>query len=91
MEKTMENYIIEKLESVEKEKKEIERELRSIKQKLAYFETRFEVKEKDDGTMTIEIKDQNNDFITFVYNEQAKKLVELMNYVGICIRNNYDD
>lgn len=87
MEKTMENYIIERLESVEKEKKELERELRSIKQKLAYFETRFEVKEKDDGTMTIEIKDQNNDFITFVYNEQAKKLVELMNYVGICIRN----
>lgn len=91
MEKTMENYIIERLESVEKEKKEIERELRSIKQKLAYFETRFEVKEKDDGTMTIEIKDQNNDFITFVYNEQAKKLVELMNYVGICIHNTYDD
>lgn len=87
MEKTMENYIIERLESVEKEKKELERELISIKQKLAYFETRFEVKEKDDGTMTIEIKDQNNDFITFVYNEQAKKLVELMNYVGICIRN----
>lgn len=91
MERTMENYIIERLESVEKEKKELERELRNIKQKLAYFETRFEVKEKDEGTMTIEIKDQNNDFITFVYNEQAKKLVELMNYVGICIRNTYDD
>ena len=91
MEKTMENYIIERLERVEMVKEELARKLAVIREDLIYFKTRFELQEKEDGKILIEIKDKNNEFITYLYDEQARKFIDLLNLLNFHLSFKNDD
>lgn len=81
MEKTLENYIIEKLENAEKENQELKKELKNLCKSIQRFKDHFVMSSYDSATLnlSVDIRDDENNYIAATFNDRAEKLLELLN------------
>ena len=91
MEKTLENYIIEKLESAELENQQLKKELKNLYKAIQRFKDHFVISNYESETLHfgIDIRDDEGNYIAATFNDRAEKLLELLNSLND--KYNYDD
>ena len=91
MERTLENYIIEKLESAEKQNRELKKELKNLYKSIQAFKDHFVMSSYDGATLnfSIDIRDDEGNYIAATFNDRAEKLLELLNTLND--KYTYDD
>ena len=91
MEKTMENYIIRKLENAEYLNQDLKRDLKNLCKAIQVFKDHFVITRYENGEIKLEIdiKDKKNDHIVYVFDERAESLIELLSLLDY--EYHYDD
>ena len=91
MERTLENYIIEKLENAEKQNQELKRELKNLCKAIKVFKDHFVISKYESATLNlgVDIRDDEGNYIAATFNDRAEKLLELLNSLND--KYNYDD